>query len=140
MPGVVISTRSPILYSCGILFEFSRLFELFMLFCLFNRIRVQSATNCTGKNISRPKTTGSCAGDACRVVWYVLLIAKAAAVRNSSHGFVSSSSRSSSSKFRKALPNTCWCLRFITRHYSGDYIRWKVSFPGYNFFLFLFFI
>ena len=81
-----------------------------MIFCLRSLIRAQSATNCTGRNISLPNT--NCAGDACRVVWCVLLIAKAAAVRNSSHGFVSSSSRSSNSKLRNAFPNT-WCTRSI---------------------------
>ena len=48
-----------------------------------------------------------------RLVAALVKPAGAATVRNSSHGFVSSSSRSSSSKFCKALPNT-WCIRSST--------------------------
>ena len=110
MPGVVKSTRSPLLYSCGNLLEFSLVFDLLISFCLLCRILAQSATYSTGRNISLLKTNW--AGEAPRVMWCVLRIAKAAELKNSSHGFWSSSSLFSSSKLRRTFPST-WCTRSI---------------------------
>jgi hypothetical protein len=95
-PGFRNIIRTSTLYLCFILFRFSLLLEVAIIFYLFFLIISQFAAKRISRIISLPKT--NCPGEACRVVWKVLLIAKSQACRNSFQGSSWSNSLYSSSK------------------------------------------
>ena len=99
-------TFSPTRYLCSIRFAFSLRLLAFILSCLCCRIRAQSVYIWIGNSMSCPKT--NCPGVASSVVWTVLCIAHAAALRKCPQGSFVLSSLFFSSNARSALPST-WC-------------------------------